>query len=1124
MQRHLGWLARNKLFRLSLRNDFARPSESTLSLADKFSQVCTDIASILSFNSTVYENYLNAVSIQYTRRNFRSGLKLLFFTIWGALFTTSLNTGRFDVTTMDILAFALLSVVFVYLYTYNQYSHLWYSRYSCVLLTMSFTAAIIHFSNVLVRWTSIVPYLKLLISLCIILPVRLDLTLSLIIMFSIAFVAISHRQHQFINCSGITNASIYDNNLLYHVLISKHDCNTLKKVTPDMILQFIICSVVITSGMHLQFWNAVRRRAAFIYIGQAVHLQKRIRKAQAIQDSLLRVLMPQAIWQKYWSREQSRPSFGKRQYYIQPNVSVTFVVVELVNFRELSANGDMQRLMQILSDMLDYFDLKAEEYNCNRLSAYADSYVYTGGVIKTRLNHARTCVDFALELSRVNEHLTLEGNALVLLRTGIHTGSATVIVWGCKKVHYDLLGRDLLLAHHVKDSSPPGYVTISETTHEHVFSNYPVDPGSRLVVQMETVINGRRQMGSTILQTYHVRQTATVISLLSDSTILKSELGLFGHCVRLIEQFRSSRSRQATLLSQEFASDPLPTSPAVGRRTVFSISPGVRESPVRMVDTTVSRWNRDKASSTESGKPYQLDAEVLRLVTELRADPKRQITLMQYLPIGHWTNVFLNKELEWHYVNHVRDPTHPIYIDSLKLAPALDALVLLLSAILLLACSYLFTKHLTIAHIFHYLYTAEAVFALLLTVSIVWTSTRFNVSGGSQTVRRLFGLLSKSFFGHLFMFILIIMPTIHTMLYAFLCKSLKEHRDTFHSAVVSFQLTGMVNHMTSTTSPQWLSASGLLFSTVCFIAVHQYFVQPKVINNTIINPNLSLRLTEMQMIDCIIDACLNVVLVWLMLNINDRNCRLNFICMRELQICRQESELHFGKMRETMAYVLPAHMVRQLIGEPCRNVQATLRRFNTTVHNVAVGVLYFSNLYSTHTPLGHERWVESLKILNVAICAFDELLATPRFSELDRVRFVNDQMVMTSGLDQTAGWDELETFHLDELLEFGIEIKRRMTGINKQYLPEKLQLHLNFGVTRGTVKTGVIGMIKPVFAVWGPAVQLAETVARAGYPNEVLATSNCTKHLATMYEVIFSGVIAAGDSGLIDTYIVRSLR
>ncbi|KAA3682126.1 uncharacterized protein DEA37_0001727 [Paragonimus westermani] len=890
-----------------------------------------------------------------------------------------------------------------------------------------------------------------------------------------------------------------------------------------MDMQMILCSVVATAGMHLQFWNTVRRRAAFIYIGQSVHLQRRNRKAQNMQDSLIKALLPMSIWHKFWGRDQPRQTYGERYLYIQPATTLTFLITELVNFHELSTQHDTNQLIQLLSDMIDYFDSKAEQHGCERLRVQPDIYVYTCGVVKTRMNHATACVSFALDMTRVNQHLNVEGNIFILLKIGIHTGIAAVVVWGCKKVHYDVLTPDLFIAFQVKNVSPPGCITISDTTQSRVHMHYSVELAQRLVLHTERVVNGALTIESILLPTYHIHQDQLSSDSLSSTVIERSGQGLFGHCLYLLEQIRGSRNRQPTLINQDFASDSFPLAATAVRKSVFSISPRPDEPLLETTEFAPSRWTVDNSIKIDSRRPYQLDANVLRLVTELRSDPKRQITLMQYLPVGHWTNVFLNKELEWHYVNHVRDPTYPIYIDSLKIAPALDVLINLFTVIMTIICSLMFTSSLPSDGRFHLIYWFEGLIAVVITISVFWTSTRFPASVTSPSLHRLYEVLGRSSVQRIFIFLITLFPTLHTAVFFVRFELTEQHVESFRVTFVCFQMIGIVSHMTSTTTPQWLSILGLLVSCLTFVSIQHRLMVLIGDNNLIMGPSWALRQMETHISECVIDTCVTVVLVCVMINLNDRNCRLNFICMRELQICREESELFHTKIREMLGYLLPNYVVKKLIVPNTPSVHATLVAHNTTLNNVGIAVLYLSNFYKTHWNLKPEKCDFSLKVLNLVICTIDELLAGDTFNQLERVHLFSDQMVVVSGMDQSKNCNLTNTYHLNKLVDFSFEVKRKVGIINRQHLAKHSTFTVNIGYTRGHVTTGIFGSVKPTFAVWGKDVRLAESIAKAGHPNEVQTTSACVKLLSTKYEAIFSSVLAVEDSGLVETYIVRSV-
>ncbi|TGZ62765.1 hypothetical protein CRM22_007240 [Opisthorchis felineus] len=1119
MQRHLGWLARSRVYHFSLRRNLVQPTES-YTLVDKLGQIYRDISCILSFHSKVYENYFNAASIQYTRRCFRSALVFAFFTYWGCVFAMAYNTGAFEEHNVKLFLVLMVAALLLYLFSYNKYSHQWYSRTSCAVLAVAFSISMIGSMEVIAKWMSIIPYLEMLFSLCIILPLTLDFTLSLIVSFSFAYMNAAEHQISFTTCGNETYSSrtkLPDVHL--HTLSSY--CDSRHGVT----IEFGVCILIFIAGMYLQFWNTIRRRAAFIYIGQAVHLQRRNRKVLATSENLRDVLMPSFIWHKYEGKENLRQTYANRRLYLQPAVDVTILVTELVNFRELISTQDIQTVVLIMSDMIDYFDRKSNEHDCERLAVLPDTYVYTCGVVKSRMNHARCCVELARAMVHVNEHLTLERSHLVLLRVGVHTGKATIMVWGGRKVHYDLISPDVFIAFHVKDSGPPGYITISDETHTRVHMNFPTELGERLILQTECLVDGKFTVRSKALQTYYVTQEPTKMESSSTSSI-KSEPGLFERCMQLMGQIRASKSRKPTLLNQDFATEAFAAATTVGRRSVFSISPKELVIPSTSIHCSgeTSRWNKDRTEEPDSSKPYQLDAEVLRLITQLRADPKRQITLMQYIPVGTWSNVFTNRELEWHYINHVQDPKNPIYVDSLKLAPAMDSIMILVTTVILLVCSVIFTENKKTDRRIFILYALEAFVAFLLCVCVCWTSTRFVQSVTTGAGRRLFVIMSKNSTRQFFVFVLTILPSIHSFILFSLFEGDVAGELRSNNALIVFNTISSLNIMVATTTSKWIGVLSLFICHFAYLYVYGAILDPKRFSTSTWSSISSLLRAQDLMSDQLIRICTSLVVVLTMINLNERNCRLNFIAMRELQISREESEIYHTKLREMMDHLLPGYVTRQLLRSRSGISNSSVKHHNAEWENVGVAVLYMSNLYITHWNLESEQLELSLKVLNLFVCTIDDMISSGRFSELEKVRFFNDMIVLASGLNQFKSWDCSDTTHMDILVEFCVQAQRRMQRINSEHLPKKRLIDLKIGYTRGQVTTAVIGLQKPTFIVWGRSLEVAENVARNAFAHEVQTVFECTLILSAQYEAILAGVIPVENEGLLDTYIVRPHR
>ncbi|KAA0186154.1 hypothetical protein FBUS_09500 [Fasciolopsis buskii] len=1125
MQRRIRWIRGVSQYRLSGRNIFNLIPDSSNFVA-KISQAYADIWHILYFNSTVLENFLDAASIQDTRRNFRSSLKIIFFTIWGALYETTLHVGAFDMYYMNAVMILLISVVLLYIHTYNEYGHLWYSRMSYALLTIVFLFAVLNSSETIVKWTSIIPFVKLFICLCIFLPVRLDLTLTLVSLFSISFQSIVNHQYSFVVCEKLKNYSTKHHDTHRHshsdFTVSLLDCQFLKNFGAKLSLQLIMCSVLLAAGVHLQFWNKIRRRAAFIKIGQSVHLQKQNRKAQHLNERLIETRMPLRVYHEYTNQMNHVHQLSGKPCYIRPNNAISILVVEITNFRQINLKNSASKVIRSLSTVVDRFDQLAIKHMCERLSTFVNQFIYTSGIIKTRINHARCCVELATEMMRLANYVSLDVFSHLEFRIGIHTGEGVLVIWTNDMLPFDILTPDILIAHQVKDFASAGQIIISQSSHSRVQQYFTDQSVGHIRLDPQIPVSGSEvesnNFNPRILKVYRIITSDEDTLQFSSSFHSDEELGLLGQVVKLVEQNQQHNREQVSLIN---CGQSMFTPPLMPHLSVFSFARKSMNSVDPKTKPTIrSRWNAGLNDAEEFSKHNDIDVQVLRLVTELRADPKHQISLMQSVPLCRWTNLFRNPELEWHYSNHVNDASYPVYTDSLKLAPAVDAIALLFTTIATIIFSIIFTEH-TKHQLIWFVYVGEFVFAAAISSSVVWSATRFSTLLTIKVFQQLHEFLSRSITVRMNLFILILLPTVHAVCYSILAHPTGKTGDRFYGAMVSFRMIAVVNHMMATTSPFWMICFGIMVNFVVYLVIHQSFIHATLHHNSACMPDQAVHEVEIFITGYILDVFTSFVMIWIMGRVNDRNCRLNFLCMRELQICREESDRCINQLHQSLGQLLPNHVVRFILDQRIKRSAKYCECCSTTLNNIGVATLHISNLYQRSAVLKTEDWHHTLRVLNLVMCALDELMKDNKYFELSYVRNANCQLVIASGLEQFSVWSNDDTYHLDRLLEYCLAAQQIVHDLNREHLRDIPQLHLKIGYTRGAVNTGIVGSKRPFYAVWGLPVQIATRIAESGRTGDVLTTADCTDLISSQYEVIPFSVIPVEEIGLLETFIVR---
>ncbi|CAL8106378.1 unnamed protein product [Calicophoron daubneyi] len=1105
---------RSRIFRQTLRDNLTRPSDFVYAIVDKISQIYTDVNSILSFHSAVLESYLKAASIQDTRRNVRSSLKLLFFITWAALYTDTLRKGKFEISDMYSIVTVFTVFFLLYFYTFNEYGHMLYSWLSYGIITFVLLFATTVVSLTIVQWTLVIPYVKLLICLIIFLPIRLDLTLALIVMFSLAVETLAGHQRGFrpFECDKV-NVSGFGNVAEEHNHPRRPGC-------ADSLIHILMIALLLISGTHIQFWNKMRRRAAFIYIGHTVHLQKRNHKAKSLQDDVIEAVMPMHVWRRYWGISGVRSEFANQYYYQKRHTDLAFLAAGIINLDELEDFYSLSEFCGKLTQLIDSFDRLAVENNCERLHVNVADFLYTSGVSKKRGNLTRFCIETGLGMVEIVKRVSQEWKVTINIKIGIHVGQGIVVAYGGDRVRYDILSSELSIVKLVMDSCIPGEVTISLAANRRIIMLYPTQPATVVNYSQKRVIHGRELTVELQMPTYKVVGPSENDVGLSHSGDLSTRISIVARCVEYLGQSYATESKAPSLVFHGETGNRhvACTAKNTARKSVFSFSRKL-ETSAKSLDVAPTIWNVDQKEVVDPVKLHQIDAEVLHLVTDLRSDPKRTVSLMQYLPIRKWTKLFREEEIEWHYQNHTRDVSYPVYVDSLKLGPAVDGVIVALSSGAAFFYAFVINEDYEVALKMYSFYTIELTCLFVLLGCLIWTSTKFSRFVSPRILRFIHEYLSHQMVIRGCLLILTLLPSIHAALFLLMKYPLSENDTHAFDIIAVIWMSAIINHMSATTLPVWLNFTGALITTVIFSVIKHLVIRPP---ETDVSPQIQLHEAEITIVSQFFDLYLSIIMVWFMSNVNDHNCRLNFYCMRELRICREEQEQLYEKLRKGFKYLFPDFIARQLYKDNAEGIPISAKNLAKSVNNAGIAVIYLSNLYTLHAYQPPAESEKIVQILNLIFATIDDLLSRSSFFGITNLQVANDHCLLASGLDQLSEWDAEELFHVGALVDYCLAVQRKVKDISEQYLDPGTPITLQIGVSKGSVRTAVVGTHKPTFVIWGRPLSTAMKIAHICPPGEVQVTSGCKHTLGDRYSVTPATEVQM-DSEVLQTFLVRTL-
>ena len=223
---------------------------------------------------------------------------------------------------------------------------------------------------------------------------------------------------------------------------------------------------------------------------------------------------------------------------------------------------------------------------------------------------------------------------------------------------------------------------------------------------------------------------------------------------------------------------------------------------------------------------------------------------------------------------------------------------------------------------------------------------------------------------------------------------------------------------------------------------------------------------------------------------------------RALEEKNQIIEEERQRSDELLLNILPANIAKELKNEG----HAKPRQYN----EVTVLFSDFKN-FSIHAQ--HMRPEDLVEELDTAFKSFDYIISQYK---IEKIKTIGDAYMCASGFDRDGKMGAIEMVRAAlDMQEYLDDIKREKISRGLPYFEARI------GVHTGPVITGVVGIKKFAFDIWGDTVNIAARVEERGETGKVNISEATYNHIRNQFVCRHRGKLSIKNKGVVDMYFVE---
>ncbi|XP_017052482.1 adenylate cyclase type 3 [Drosophila ficusphila] len=861
-------------------------------------------------------------------------------------------------------------------------------------------------------------------------------------------------------------------------------------------------------GLLYYFMGEAKQKRAFLEAKKSLEVKMVIEEQSAEQERLLLSVLPKHVAIKMREDLGSSSSEAFKKIYMSRHENVSILYADIVGFTAISSTYSAQDLVKMLNELFARFDRLAEKYQQLRIKILGDCYYCISGAPDERPDHAVMCVHMGLSMVKAIKYVQQKANSPVDMRVGIHTGAVLAGILGQRQWQFDVYSKDVELANKMESSGKAGRVHISDKTLAFLNGEFEVEPAFGEKREELLRIAG--------LKTYFITKVVKPFA---------------SPCAKKINETQTESSHHSPNGS---------TSDVVAGEDE---NDATLDDEELLAQSAVSNGHQTAVAEDEE-EQVKLENFKQRLKDEL-------VTRDGHENLTKDTNIFLrfkNPQLEQSYAVY-REPYSSLPLLAALLVQCIDVLY-----------SYLVLPRSTL----HFINIAAPLvpIAMLVVISIaesfsgmlpkffVDVSKRFN---DITFVRELAAIIIALTIGlsnviDMFFFVTFV-RTEHIVSESEFnaTAGLEGDVDLEEGVITAEHLlpASFVEQMREAVPPErvlypsYLSNFGVLILIAIAVIAQLTHLTKILLLLSIAALHCYFNIFIMQDLYALEDDfahqpiistryCTSGLLLVAALALStlarhmDHEDRVIFKWKTEVAE-QKETANDMRQRNEALVYnVLPVHVAEHFMKNTKRSHDDLYSQSYAEVGVLFASMPNFSDFYSEETV--NNQGLECLRFLNEVISDFDALLELPQFQDIIKIKTIGSTYMAASGINLqrnlrndapiTERWS-----HLAVLVEFALELKHALQGINEQSFNHFV---LKMGINHGPITAGVIGARKPHYDIWGNTVNVASRMESTGKAGAIQVTEETCNILQPFgYTFLQRGLVAVKGKGQLMTYYLQ---